>query len=130
MIDGNVWRGDEHRLGMRERIETVFAVVVPDAGGSGAPEGHGLDKQVNIHEVHPASAEGELADEPIDGFLVAAEDEARAAVHQVPPTPPPQALTAGLKTSSLTLDTCRHGAGLPNPRIIRQVRQIGIPNST
>jgi hypothetical protein len=60
-----------------ERIEAVSAVVVAHTGRPCAAERHGLDEQVNVNEVHSAATKGQLADEPIDGLLVAAEDEAR-----------------------------------------------------
>jgi hypothetical protein len=76
MFDRDVGRGDQHRLGVCQGIEAVFPVVVAHPGGSGAAERHGLDEQVNVHQIYAASAEGQLADEPVDGFLIAAEDEA------------------------------------------------------
>ena len=77
MFDRDAGRGDQHRLGVSERVEAVFAVVVAHPSGSAAAERHGLNEQVNVHQVHPAPTVGELADEPIDGLLVAAEDETR-----------------------------------------------------
>ncbi|MET4482115.1 hypothetical protein ABIB66_006677 [Bradyrhizobium sp. F1.13.3] len=53
---------------MRKRVEAVFPIVVADAGGPGAAKRHDLDEQVHIHQVHTTP----LADEPVDGFLVAA----------------------------------------------------------
>src|SRR5712671_2563769 len=76
MCDRDVGRGDQHRLGVRQGIEAVFPVVVAHPGGSGAAERHGLDEQVNVHQIYAASAEGQLANEPVDDFLIAAEDEA------------------------------------------------------
>jgi hypothetical protein len=58
-----------------ERVEAILAVVVAHPSGSDAAERHGLHKQVNVHQVHPAPTIGELAHEPIDRLLVAAEDE-------------------------------------------------------
>src|SRR5271169_4330394 len=60
---------------MTECIESVFSVVMPHPGGSGATEGHRLNKQMNIHQVHPASAVGEFANETVDSLLIAAEDK-------------------------------------------------------
>ena len=77
MLDRDVGRRDQHRLGVGERVEAVFSVVVAHPGGPGAAERHGLDEQVNVDQIHAAAAEGQLADEPVDGLLVAAEDEAR-----------------------------------------------------
>jgi hypothetical protein len=71
-----VGRRDQHRLGVRKRVEAVFSVVVADACGPGAAKRHGLDEQAHIDQVHATPTEGKLADEPVDGFLVAAEDEA------------------------------------------------------
>src|SRR5271170_1089084 len=75
VVDGDVGRGDQYRLGVGERVEAILAVIVAHPGGSGAAERHGLDEQVNVHQVHPAPAVRQLADEPVDGLLVAAEDE-------------------------------------------------------
>src|SRR5216684_3315271 len=58
VIDRNVWRGDQHRLGMGERIEAVFSVVVAHPGGPGTSERHRLDEQMNIHQIHAASTVG------------------------------------------------------------------------
>src|SRR5271155_4926183 len=77
VVDRDVGRGDQYRLGVGERVEAILAVVVAHPRGSGAAERHGLNEQVNVHQVHPAPTVGELADEPIDGLLVAAEDETR-----------------------------------------------------
>src|ERR1700719_3096265 len=75
MLDCDVRRRDQHRFGVRERVEAVLTVVMAHAGSPGAAERHGLNEQVNVDQVHPAPAEGELADEAVDGLLVSAEDE-------------------------------------------------------
>src|SRR5580692_12213333 len=76
MLDRHLGRGNEDRLGVGQRVEAVFSVVVPHPGRAGATERHGLDEQVNVYQVDAAAAEGQFADEPVDGFLVAAKDEA------------------------------------------------------
>jgi hypothetical protein len=75
VVDRDVGRGDQHRLGVGERVEAILAVVVAHPSGPGAAERHGLDKQMDVHHVHPTPTVGQFADEPIDGFLVAAENE-------------------------------------------------------
>src|ERR1700683_4067201 len=76
MFDRHVRRRDQHRLSVREGIESVFAVVMASAGWTAAAERHRLDEQVDVHQVHPAAPVGQLADEAIDGLLVAAGDKA------------------------------------------------------
>src|SRR5580704_7728515 len=76
MLDRHRGRGNEDRLGVGQRVEAVFSVVVPHAGRAGAAERHGLDEQVNVYQVDAAAAKGQFGDEPVDGFLVAAKDEA------------------------------------------------------
>jgi hypothetical protein len=44
MVDRDVRRGDQYRLGVGERVEAILAVVVADPGGSSAAEWHGLDE--------------------------------------------------------------------------------------
>jgi hypothetical protein len=61
MFDRDVGRGDQHRLRVREGIEAVFPVVMAHPGGAGATERHGLDEQMNIHQVRGASTKGQLA---------------------------------------------------------------------
>jgi hypothetical protein len=53
-----VGRRDQHRLGVRKRVEAVFPMLVADAGGPGAAKRHGLDEQVYIHQVHATPTEG------------------------------------------------------------------------
>jgi hypothetical protein len=77
VVDRNVGRRDQHRFGVRERVEAVLSVVMAHAGRPGAAERHSLDEQVDVDQVHPTPAEGQLADEAVDGLLVSAEDEAR-----------------------------------------------------
>src|SRR5580658_4227006 len=76
VFDCDIGRGDQHRLGVRERVKAILAVVMADPSRSGATERHGLDEQVNIDQIYPTTAAGDLTDETIDAFLIAAEDEA------------------------------------------------------
>jgi len=62
---------------MSKSVEAIFAVVVADPRWAAAAERHRLDEQINVHQVNPTPAVGQLADEAIDGPLVAAEDKAR-----------------------------------------------------
>src|SRR5271156_1598031 len=71
VLDRYIRRGDQHRLGVSERVEAVFAVVVAHPSGSGAAERHGPNEEVNVPHVAPPPAVRQLADEPIDGLLVA-----------------------------------------------------------
>jgi hypothetical protein len=84
MVNRDIGRRDQHRLGVSERVEAILAVVVAHPSGSGAAERHGLNEQVNVHHVDPAPAVRQLADEPIDGLLVAAEDETRKRTRRGP----------------------------------------------
>src|SRR3984885_15746367 len=76
VFDRDFRRGDQHRLCVCKSIETILAIVVAHPCGSGTTERHGLDEQMNVHQIHAASAKGQLADEPVDSFLIAAEDKA------------------------------------------------------
>src|SRR6202163_1503163 len=76
MFDRDVGRGDQHRLGMCKGIEATLAIVVAHPGGSGTTERHGLDEQVNVHQIHAASTKGQPADEPVDSFLMSTADKA------------------------------------------------------
>src|ERR1700730_12027422 len=58
MFDRDVGRGDQHRLGVYKGIEAILAIVVALPGGSGTHERHGLDEQVNVHQIHAASTKG------------------------------------------------------------------------
>src|SRR6202140_2128682 len=75
MVDRDIGWGDQHGLSVTECIEPVFSVVVAHPSGSCATEGHRLNKQMNVHKVHPATAVGEFADETVDSLLIAAEDK-------------------------------------------------------
>ena len=46
-----------------------------DACGPSSAERHRLDEQVDIDLIHRTAAVGELADEPVNDLLIAAEDE-------------------------------------------------------
>src|ERR1700730_7906296 len=65
VLDGDVRRRDQHGLGVGERIKAVLAVVVAHSRRAGAAERHGLNKQVNVHHIHSATTEGQLADESV-----------------------------------------------------------------
>src|ERR1700692_2450977 len=75
MFDRDVGRGDTNALGGVKGIEAILAIVVAHPGGSGTTERHGLDEQVNVHQIHAASTKGQLADEPGDGFMFEATDK-------------------------------------------------------
>src|SRR5271155_2817625 len=75
MLDRDVGRGDQHGLSVTECIEPVSSVVMAHPGRSCATEGHRLNKQMNVHQVHPATAVRELAEETVDSLLIAAEDK-------------------------------------------------------
>src|SRR6478672_5619453 len=66
VIDGDVGRRDENRLGVREGVEPMLAVVVADARGADSSIGHRLDEQEDIGLIDGATAEGQRAHEPID----------------------------------------------------------------
>src|SRR5580658_8365856 len=57
VIDGDIGRGDENGLGVREGIEAVLAVVVPNTRGTHSSVGHRLDEQEDIGLVYCAAAE-------------------------------------------------------------------------
>src|SRR5271167_3016879 len=61
---------------MCESVKTILAVVVTDAGVSDSSERHGFDKQVNVHLIDRAAAEGQACEEVIDRLLISAEEEA------------------------------------------------------
>src|SRR6266850_3374258 len=75
MFDCHVrWR-DENRFRVRESVEAGLAIVVPDAGESDAAERHGFDKQMDVHLINGAAAEGQGREKMIDRLLVTAEEE-------------------------------------------------------
>src|ERR1700690_2235434 len=61
---------------MREGVKPGLAVVVTNAGISDSSKGHGFDKQVNVHLIDGAPAEGQACEEVIDRLLISAEEEA------------------------------------------------------
>src|SRR5712671_2096942 len=75
MLDGHVGRRDKDRFRMRQSIEAGLAVVVADAGESDAAERHGFDKQMDVHLINGAAAEGQRREKMIDRLLVTAEEE-------------------------------------------------------
>src|SRR5882724_9795739 len=76
VLDGDVRRRDQHRLGVGERIEAVLDVVVAHSRCAGAAERHGLNNEVNVYPIHSGTTGGQLADESVYGLLIAAEDVA------------------------------------------------------
>src|SRR5277367_4200931 len=74
MLDRDVGRGDQNRLRVTERVEAILPVVVADSSCPRTAEGHRLDEKVNVGHVYSAAAEGKFTDEPVDLFLVTAED--------------------------------------------------------
>src|SRR5271154_1595993 len=60
---------------MREGVKARLAVVVTNAGVSNSSEGHGLDKQMNVHLINGSASERQAREKMIDGLLVAAEEE-------------------------------------------------------
>src|SRR5271170_2748731 len=75
MLDRYVGRRYQHGLSVTECIEAEFSIVMAHPGGSCAAERHRLNKQMNVHQVHPAAAVGEFADETVDSLLIAAENK-------------------------------------------------------
>src|SRR6267142_6417267 len=75
MFDCHVrWR-DENRFRVRESVEAGLAVVVADTGESDAAERHAFDKQMDVHLINGAAAEGQGREKMIDRLLVTAEEE-------------------------------------------------------
>src|SRR6516164_11296984 len=66
VIDSNVGRGYQDRLGVREGIVAVLPVVVPQSRSSHASIRHGLDEQKDIGLVHSAATEGKGPQNAID----------------------------------------------------------------
>ena len=62
---------------MRECVKTILAVIVTNAGVSDASERHGFDKQMDVHLIDRAAAEGQAREKMIDRLLVTAEEETR-----------------------------------------------------
>jgi hypothetical protein len=61
---------------VRERIEAVLPVVVPDAGRSHSPVRHGLNEQEDIGLIYGSSAERKRLQHTIDRLLISAEQVA------------------------------------------------------
>ena len=76
VIDGDVGRRYQDRLGMCERVVPILAVVIPDAGGSDPSVRHGLNEQENIGLIYGAAAERKGLQHPIDRRLISAENVA------------------------------------------------------
>src|SRR5277367_1390094 len=47
MFDRDVGRGDQYRLGVRERVEAILSVIVAHPSQPGTAKRHGFDEQVN-----------------------------------------------------------------------------------
>ena len=59
MFDCHGRRRDENRFRVRESVKTGLTIVVADARESDASERHGFNKQMNVHLVDRATAEGQ-----------------------------------------------------------------------
>src|SRR5271163_4210549 len=70
VLDGDIGRRDQHRLGVRELLEAVPAVVVAYSCRADSAEGHRLDEEVDVRHVDAAAPVGKLPDEPVDRRLV------------------------------------------------------------
>ena len=77
MVDRDILRRDQHRLGVAQHVEAVFSIVMAHAGRPDAAERHRLHEKVDIDLIDRAPAEGQFADEAIYRTLIAAEDERR-----------------------------------------------------
>src|SRR5277367_4803095 len=53
MFDRDVGRGDQNRLGVRERVEAILSVVVAHSSQPGTAKRHGFYEQVNTARVPP-----------------------------------------------------------------------------
>src|SRR5271163_165279 len=60
---------------MGEGVKPGLAVVVTNAGISDPSEGHGFDKQMNVHLIDRTSTKGQAREEVVDRLLVTAEKE-------------------------------------------------------
>src|SRR5271155_471518 len=76
VLNGYVGRRNQNRFRVRESVKTGRAIVVSDTGISDPAKGHGFDKQVNVHLIDRAAAEGQACEEVIDRLLISAEEEA------------------------------------------------------
>src|SRR5271170_2878512 len=75
MFDFNVRRRNEHRLGVRQHVKTILAVVMAYAGRAHAAKRHGLDEKMDVDLVHRAAAKGKLFAKAVDTLLLAAENK-------------------------------------------------------
>jgi hypothetical protein len=65
MLDRHIGRRDQHRLRMRQHVETVFPAILPHACRSDTAKGHGLHEQADGDLINRAAAEEYFADEAI-----------------------------------------------------------------
>jgi hypothetical protein len=72
MVDGDVGRRDQHRLGVGEHVVSIPAIIVAYTDGRDTAKGHRLDEQVDVGLVDRAATERKLTDEAIDRRLVPA----------------------------------------------------------
>src|SRR5580693_377828 len=77
VLNGYVGRRNQNRFRVRESVKPGLAIVLTDTGISDPAKGHGFDKQVNVHLIDRAAAEGQACEEVIDCLLVATEQETR-----------------------------------------------------
>src|SRR5580658_1923678 len=73
MFDGYVRRRYQDGFGMRERVETILPIIIPDARGSNTPVRHGFNKQEDIGLIYGATAERKRLHHAIDRLLISAE---------------------------------------------------------
>src|SRR5580698_7064872 len=76
VLNGYVGRRNQNGFRVRESVKPGLAVVVTDTGISDPAKRHGFDKQVNVHLIDRAAAEGQAREEVIDRLLISAEEEA------------------------------------------------------
>ena len=77
MVDRNIRRRDEQRLGVRQHVEAIFPIVVPHAGRSDTPKRHRLHKQVDVDLIYRAAAEAQFASKAINRALTVAKNKGR-----------------------------------------------------
>jgi hypothetical protein len=58
---------------MRQRVESIFSVVVSDPGVPNSTERHRLNEQMDIDLINRAAAKRQTLKETIDRFLIPAE---------------------------------------------------------
>src|SRR5271154_4737602 len=65
VLDRDIRRRDQHRLGVRKLLEAVPAVVVAYPCRAAPAEGHRLDEEIDVRHVDAAAPVGQLPDEPV-----------------------------------------------------------------